>query len=135
MYDDYLITQAKYGHNFNQKGYGSAPPIFYQTNRHFMRGNGIFGTLFKMAKPLIKKAGKFAVTSGSKYLGDTIGDIIDGKNIKTAIGNSNKKLAKKVHLTARKKLSGLLQGVPSNRKPRLKKKKKKIGRRRDNLTF
>ena len=59
-----------------------------------MRGNGIFGTLFKMAKPLIKKAGKFAVTSGSKYLGDTIGDIIDGKNIKTAIGNSNKKLAK-----------------------------------------
>ena len=122
MYDDYLITQAKYGHNFNQKGYGSAPPIFYQTNRHFMRGNGIFGTLFKMAKPLIKKAGKFAVTSGSKYLGDTIGDIIDGKNIKTAIGNSNKKLAKKVHLTARKKLSGLLQGVPSNKKPRLKKK-------------
>ena len=122
MYDDYLITQAKYGHNFNQKGYGSAPPIFYQTNRHFMRGNGIFGTLFKMAKPLIKKAGKFAVTSGSKYLGDTIGDIIDGKNIKTAIGNSNKKLAKKVHLKARKKLSNLLQGVSSNKKPRLKKK-------------
>ena len=134
MYDDYLITQAKYGHNFNQKGYGSAPPIFYQTNRHFMRGNGIFGTLFKMAKPLMKKAGKFAVSSGSKYLGDTIGDIIDGKNLKTAIGNSNKKLAKKVHLTARKKLSNLLQGVPSKKRAHLK-KRRKIGKKRDNLSL
>ena len=133
MYDDYLITQAKYGHNFNQKGYGSAPPIFYQTNRHFMRGNGIFGTLFKMAKPLMKKAGKFAVTSGSKYLADTVEGLIDGQNIKTAVGNSNKKLAKKVHLKARKQLSNLLQGKPLNKQYRSKKKKK--GRKRDNLSM
>ena len=136
MYDDYLITQAKYGHNFNQKGYGTAPPIFYQTNRHFMRGSGIFRTLFKMAKPLMKKAGKFAVTSGSKYLSNTIGDLIDGKHIKTAIGNSNKKLAKKVHLTARKKLSNLLTGKPSNKKVQVKKiSRKRVNRRRDNLSL
>ena len=69
-------------------------------------------------------------------MGEAVGDLIDGRNIKTAIGNSNKKLAKKIHLTARKKLSKLLTGKPSNKKVQVKKiSRKRVNRRRDNLSL
>ena len=118
----------------NQAITGSGAGTYYK-GRIFSRGHGInsiLSSVFKLAKPLLKKTGRYIAKKGVRGLSDIASDIIEGSTPRQAIKRRAGLAFEDIKKEFRNSINRSV--TPSAYRPRKKGGRKVVKkRRRDNL--
>lgn len=124
-------TSAFYSRPSNEFRGGGGFPIFSGSRRQ--RGGSIFGALKSFFLPILKNAGKHAVTEGINLAGDVARDAFTGQDVRKSIVRHGKKRALSVGKRAARDAftsAASMIGKGSRRAPRKRLRRKTLKRRK-----